>query len=810
MSDQKLVNAMKKKSFTQSAFFNLRALTGLLLCAATACLIFIPTRSGLAFLHPQASSNASQRTLTFEERVAYQRAIEDVYWRHRIWPKDRSDPKPSLDAVMSQAQLEKKVADYLHNSQALEDYWQRPITAEQLQAEMDRMATHTKQPEVLQELFDALGNDPFVIAECLARPLLAERSLPEVYAHDRTLSSDSKRPWVGSAKTQVAIKMAAVSRPTYTLPVIAAPAGACTDDTWAATSITNAPAARLVHTAVWTGSEMIIWGGASDANYLGTGGRYNPSTDSWTATTTINAPAARELHTAVWAGSEMIIWGGYNGGPPLNDGGRYNPSTDTWTATSTSNAPEGREWHTSVWAGNEMIVWGGLGNSGFLNTGGRYNPSTDSWTATSTVNAPTARQYHTAIWTDSEMIVWGGCSELGCLEVLLTGGRYNPTADSWTATNTTNAPAPRGAHTAVWTGSKMIVWGGEDIGLYLNTGGAYNPSTDNWTATTQTDAPSARERHTAVWIGGEMIVWGGTGITGEENTGGRYNPGTNSWTATSTTNAPAGRAFHTAVWTDSQMIVWGGSSSPSFNTGGKYCATAPAGTPTPTPTASQTPTPTPTPAPVGCDSGIVFNGGFETGHFEGWAIFDPGNPEPFVTNDHRHSGNYSAFAGGSFSQFCGNGAEPSGDSSFFQSFTVPVDGGTLSFWHWDCTTDDIASDWQDAYITDGNGNILQTIFHQCENGQTWLNATADMTAYAGMTVGIRFLVHQDGLGNLTGMYVDDVALYVPCATPTPTPTATATPTASATATPTTSPTPTVTPRVTPRPRPTPHARPTPT
>src|SRR5438309_7353867 len=193
MSDQKLVNAMKKKSFTQSAFFNLRALTGLLLCAATACLIFIPTRSGLAFLHPQASSNASQRTLTFEERVAYQRAIEDVYWRHRIWPKDRSDPKPSLDAVMSQAQLEKKVADYLRNSQALDDYWQRPITAAQLQAEIDRMAQHTKQPEVLQEFFEALGNDPFVIAECLVRPALANRLLTGWYASDERIHGERKQ-----------------------------------------------------------------------------------------------------------------------------------------------------------------------------------------------------------------------------------------------------------------------------------------------------------------------------------------------------------------------------------------------------------------------------------------------------------------------------------------------------------------------------------------------------------------------------------------------------------------------------------------
>ena len=96
------------------------------------------------FLRSGRPVNVARRTLTFEERVSYQRAIEDVYWRHRIWPKERPDPKPSLDAVMSQAQLEKKVSDYLRKSQALEDYWQRPITSEQLQPEMDRMAKHTQ------------------------------------------------------------------------------------------------------------------------------------------------------------------------------------------------------------------------------------------------------------------------------------------------------------------------------------------------------------------------------------------------------------------------------------------------------------------------------------------------------------------------------------------------------------------------------------------------------------------------------------------------------------------------------------------
>ena len=73
---------------------------------------------GAGLLGAEAPKRVSEMTLTFAERVAYQRAIENVHWRHRIWPKERPDPKPSLDAVISQAQLEKKVADYLRKSQS--------------------------------------------------------------------------------------------------------------------------------------------------------------------------------------------------------------------------------------------------------------------------------------------------------------------------------------------------------------------------------------------------------------------------------------------------------------------------------------------------------------------------------------------------------------------------------------------------------------------------------------------------------------------------------------------------------------------
>jgi len=565
---------MQRRSSSHSAFFTPRVLLPLLFCGAICSVL---TGTLLGFFHPEASTKVPQRTLTFAERVAYQRVIEDVYWRHRIWPKERPDPKPSLDIVMSQEQLENKVAGYLQNSQALENHWQRPIGAEQLQAEMDRMAQHTKQPEVLRELFEALGNDPAVVAECLARPVLTQRFIADLSVQDKARRFASPPPQTAALRTMSV--RATLGQVAYTLPKIAiADDPSCTGDMWVDTSITNAtPSARYKHTAVWTGSEMIVWGGIAEGSDSDTGGRYNPTTDSWIDMFILaNAPEARHGHTAVWTGTEMIVWGGTGNGIYLNSGGRFNPTTETWTATSTLNAPTARDNHTAVWTGTEMIVWGGTNGSTYLNTGGRYNPNTNSWTATTTTNAPVARSNQFAVWTGNEMIVWGGN---GNGIYLNSGGRYNPSTNSWTATTTINAPAGRFAYTnpaAVWTGSEMIIWGGEDSLNYLNTGGRYNPSTNSWTATTTTNAPSPRDMHTTVWIGSEMIVWGGYFYDGNShylNTGGRYDPSTDIWTAAGTTYPPSARRQHTAVWTGSEMIVWGGKEQDFdgwVNTGSRY------------------------------------------------------------------------------------------------------------------------------------------------------------------------------------------------------------------------------------------------
>jgi N-acetylneuraminic acid mutarotase len=576
-------------------------------CAAILFLLGmeIPTALGLAFFRPEAREKPSGTTLTFAERVTYQRAIEEVYWRHRVWPRENPGQKPPLDAVMSQAQLEHKVEDYVRKSQLVADQRGSPITASELQAEMERMAAHTKQPEVLRELFEALSNDAFVVAECVARSILAER-LVAAQTVMAGASPAARNSFAAGTAASIENRLHVTANSDniqYKLPEISGSLG-CTDDTWTATTTLNAPDLRANHTAVWTGSEMIVWGGYNtnnnQVNTLNTGGRYNPATDSWMPTSTINAPTGREFHTALWTGNEMIVWGGYNSpAGVLNSGGRYNPTVDSWTATSAVSAPDAREYHTGVWTGSEMIVWGGAG-CGFgnciLNTGGRYNLTTDSWTATNTTNAPVARFGHMAVWTGSEMIVWGGTNRTIYLN---TGGRYNPTDNSWTPTSTANAPLGRIAHTAVWADSEMIVWGGVDSTFNdTDTGGRYNPTFDSWVATNLSNAPSARDSHAAVWTGSEMAVWGGVFCCPaiDFNTGGRYNSGTDSWTATSIANAPLARWAHTAVWTGSEMVIWGGYNDPSnlfLNTGGMYCA-PPGPTPTPTPTATPTPTTTPT------------------------------------------------------------------------------------------------------------------------------------------------------------------------------------------------------------------------
>src|SRR6516165_2750376 len=52
-----------------------------------------------------------------------------------------------------------------------------------------------------------------------------------------------------------------------------------------------------------------------------------------------SSPPARDRHTAVWTGKEMIVWGGFDAATYPTDGGCYNPATDSWVALPTNVAP---------------------------------------------------------------------------------------------------------------------------------------------------------------------------------------------------------------------------------------------------------------------------------------------------------------------------------------------------------------------------------------------------------------------------------------------------------------------------------------
>lgn len=281
--------------------------------------------------------------------------------------------------------------------------------------------------------------------------------------------------------------------------------------TWTQNTLTaNAPLGRFGHVAVWTGTEMIIWGGT---NQDGSNGyptsadftaifKYNPATNNWTRITSFNGTPpsnTRKNATAVWTGTEMIIWGGeYHNGSSVftyDNGYRYNPTTNTWTLlTGTGTAPGARSGHSAVWTGTEMLVWGGSSA-----IGAKYHNATDTWTAMPI--GPSFVTGQCAAWTGTEMIIWGGIG-IGSNGLR---GKFNPVTNSWSFPSTpANSYASNiQGSSAVWTGSLMLMWGD------YATGGTYNPATHSCTAIGNTPGPLHTLDNTAVWTGTQMIVFGG-------------------------------------------------------------------------------------------------------------------------------------------------------------------------------------------------------------------------------------------------------------------------------------------------------------
>jgi N-acetylneuraminic acid mutarotase len=308
--------------------------------------------------------------------------------------------------------------------------------------------------------------------------------------------------------------------------------------------------------SVWTGSEFIVWGRTLDTCENSTsncgqsvGARYNPAQNIWTGMTSavpVDVIEGRTNTPAVWTGKEMIVWGGRC--PDICAGsGAYNPATDTWRVLSVTGAPSWRDFYAVAWTGTRMLIWGGETETvqrqlQDLGDGAAYDPATDTWSPMSAQGAPSARGAYVVAWTGTRMLVWGGGN--ASTDYLADGAAYDPATDTWSPMH---AGGPTGPGLSVWTGSELIIWQGQS-------GAAYNPATDSWRPL-PTDLAPDQANGPGVWTGTELLIWGGDPDYGP---GGRYNPKTNTWGAMTTAGQPGPRRAPIAAWTGTEMLLWGG------------------------------------------------------------------------------------------------------------------------------------------------------------------------------------------------------------------------------------------------------------
>lgn len=374
---------------------------------------------------------------------------------------------------------------------------------------------------------------------------------------------------------------------------------------WVPMSTVNAPSARYNHTAVWTGTKMIIWGGYAKAGLAGDGFSYDPVKDEWKAISAVNAPAARHDHEAIWTGTKMIVWGGYGVGGLATTGGIYDPVTDSWTAMATVGQPALRQAHAMVSTGTKILVWGGRNAGGAVNSGGVYDIAANTWTAMAAsplgprFNFSYGWQPPTGFKPNGFLFVWGGTDNFDWFK---NGALYDPVTNGWTAIDMTiGAPPNAGAPPPTLLeslaafpqnpaqGTGLYLFGGWDGGEY------YGDTLYFWdTMTNALDgywyklkagdpkAPSPRARFTGFVLDAGIFLWGGckgAGCTEPVGDGGVWRPGANggTWTSFPEDAALTKRSDTVGVWTgktSSEIMIWGGYANGPVGTGARRAVAA--------------------------------------------------------------------------------------------------------------------------------------------------------------------------------------------------------------------------------------------
>jgi N-acetylneuraminic acid mutarotase len=258
--------------------------------------------------------------------------------------------------------------------------------------------------------------------------------------------------------------------------------------------------------AVWTGRQMLVWGPAITLSY-------EPAANRWRQlprSPLLGAPSG----LVVWTGREMITWGGGCCGDVSKDGVAYDPAAGTWRKLA--EAPiAGQQSPMGAWTGRELVVFPGRDPDGKPTGGAAYDPAKDTWRRIA--SPPQERLGSNVAWDGRELLVLGGSgppdSKTGIRKLVSVPFAYDPATNRWrTLAAIDQGRYGRLAAAAVWTGKRLLLWGGETQASHRSAlaphGLAYDPKTDRWF-----ELPGApllgRLSPVAVWTGKALLVWGG-------------------------------------------------------------------------------------------------------------------------------------------------------------------------------------------------------------------------------------------------------------------------------------------------------------
>lgn len=332
----------------------------------------------------------------------------------------------------------------------------------------------------------------------------------------------------------------------------------------AAAPVGFAPRERAAYAAM--GSKVFIWGGNdASAQALDDGVIYDPATDGWTIVPAAGSPpSARVLATAVWTGSVVVVWGGGDAASTSDyaSGSRYDPVNGSWQAMSMVGAPPGRRAAYGFWTGSRVLFYSGWtfqdtpATSLYL-----YDPVNDVWASTSTNNRPSAQLDPTVSWTGTMLIRYGGRVGGTTTDDTYT---YTPASDAWD--RVADGPSSRSAAFGTWDGAYHLVWSGISAGGNLRGDGRlYEPIDDDWTnLATASDPEYRRAPHRQSGWSARIkprltLMVGGTSTgSGFRTDGGLYNSTTNQWTPIGAWPSSASHLWGVGIWTGTEFVVWGG------------------------------------------------------------------------------------------------------------------------------------------------------------------------------------------------------------------------------------------------------------